>query len=152
MIEVLVTIVIISFGMLGIAGMLLRSIDSGRVSNSRTLAVWQANEMADRMRANMAGIREGHYDNMTYTAVTTCASNCLTAKCSSQEQADFDFCIWNAQTQRLMPMGRGDIAISAGGSCATSQFVCSFDISVRWDEGKTGDPANLRTYSLRVEP
>jgi type IV pilus assembly protein PilV len=152
MIEVLVTILILSFGMLGIAGMMLRSIESGAISTSRSIAAWQANEMADRMRANLAGLRAGNYASMSYTAVSACPSACLTAKCSSSDQADFDFCMWNAQNQKVLPLGRGSVEQSPGGACSTSQNFCSFDISVSWDEGKTGDTANLKQYTLRVEP
>lgn len=152
MIEVLVTIVIITFGMLGIAGMLLKSIESGAVSSGRGIAVWQANEMADRMRANMAGVRAGNYDALNYALVTNCNSTCLTAQCTPDQQANFDFCLWNAQNQRVLPLGRGSVALAPGGGCATSQFFCAFDITVSWDESKTGDPLALKQYVLRVEP
>lgn len=152
MIEVLVTIVIISFGMLGIAGMVLRSIESGTISSGRGIAVWQANEMADRLRANIAGVREGHYDDLVGAPVADCNSPCLTAQCTPDEQASFDFCLWNARNQQVLPLGRGSVALVPGGGCATSQLVCAFDITVSWDEGKTGNPLALRQYVLRVEP
>jgi len=152
LIEVLVTIVIISFGILGVAGMLLRSIESGTMSINRTIAVWQANEMADRIRANLGGLRTGEYGSRTYSTVTSCPNDCLSSKCSAADQADFDFCMWNAQNQKVLPLGRGSIDLIAGGACTTSQFFCAFDITVSWDENKTGNIANLKQYILRVEP
>lgn len=154
MIEVLITIVIVSFGLLGIAGMLVRSVDSGMVSTSRSIAVMQANEMADRMRANLSGLRDGSYNTMNYTAVSNCSSPCLSGQCSSADQALFDFCLWNAQNQKKLPFGRGSIAQRAdlGAGCATAQFFCAFDITISWDESKTGNIASLKQYVLRVEP
>ncbi len=154
MIEVLITLLIVSFGMLGIAGMLLRSLNSGNISTARSIAVLQANEMADRMRANLQGLRNGNYNALSYTSVTACASTCLTAKCTPAEQAALDFCLWNAQNQKVLPMGRGSVTqrTDLGAGCATSQFFCAFDITVSWDESRTGNSANLRQYTLRVEP
>jgi type IV pilus assembly protein PilV len=154
MIEVLITLIIVSFGMLGIAGMLLRGLNSGNIANLKSIAVLQANEMADRMRANLDGLRSGSYNTLNYTPVTSCASTCLTGKCSSAEQAALDFCMWNAQNQKMLPLGRGTVTLRAdlGGGCATSQFFCSYDIIVSWDEGKTGDSSSLKQYTLRIEP
>ena len=152
LIEVLITILIISFGMLGIAGMMLRSIQSGTISNARSVAVWQANEMADRMRANLGGLRAGDYKSLVYATVSSCPSACLTTKCSSAEQAAFDFCMWNAQNQQALPFGRGSVTLAPGANCSTSQYFCAFDIDVSWDEEKTGVTSNLKKYTLRVEP
>lgn len=154
MIEVLITILIVSFGMLGIAGMLLRGLNSGTISTSRSIAVLQANEMADRMRANLAGLRNGSYNALSYTTVSSCASTCLSAQCTPAEQAALDFCLWNAQNQRTLPLGRGSVTQRAdlGAGCATSQFFCAFDIVVSWDESKTGSTSSLKQYTLRVEP
>lgn len=154
MLEVLITIVIVSIGLLGIAGMLFKSINAGAVSTARSIAVMQANEMADHMRANVAGIRDGNYSTLAYTAVSSCASTCLAGKCTAAEQATLDFCLWNAQNQRVLPLGRGAVQLRAdlGAGCATSQNFCAYDITVSWDESKTGDTASLKQYVLRVEP
>ncbi|MBZ0142132.1 MAG: type IV pilus modification protein PilV [Rhodocyclaceae bacterium] len=154
MIEVLITIVIVSFGLLGIAGMLVRSLDSGMVSTSRSIAVMQANEMADRMRANLSGLRNGSYNAMNFTAVSSCSSPCLTGQCGPADQALLDFCLWNAQNQKKLPLGRGSISQRSdlGAGCATAQFFCAFDITISWDESKTGNIASLKQYVLRVEP
>ncbi|MBZ0125559.1 MAG: type IV pilus modification protein PilV [Rhodocyclaceae bacterium] len=154
LIEVLITIVIVSFGLLGIAGMLLRGLSSGTISTTRSIAVMQANEMADRMRANLSGLRDGNYNALSYTTVSSCSSTCLAGKCTPAEQAALDFCLWNAQNQKMLPLGRGSVTQRSdlGGGCTTSQQFCSFDITISWDESKTGDVGNLKQYTLRVEP
>ncbi len=55
LIEVLVTIVILSTGMLGIAALYVESLKSGQSALARTKAINLAADMADRMRVNRAG-------------------------------------------------------------------------------------------------
>lgn len=52
MIEVMVTIIVVSFGLLGVAGVILNSIKVNDSSGSRAQAAWFANDIIDRMRAN----------------------------------------------------------------------------------------------------
>jgi type IV pilus assembly protein PilV len=52
LIEVLVTMVIISFGLLGIAGVIVNSMKNNQSSYARTQASVLANDIIDRMRAN----------------------------------------------------------------------------------------------------
>jgi len=55
LIETLVTIVIISVGMLGIAALYVESLKAGQTAVMRTRAVAFAADMADRIRTNQAG-------------------------------------------------------------------------------------------------
>ena len=52
MVEALVALVIISVGMLGIAGLYLCSLQAGRSANLRMQAVNLTTDLADRIRAN----------------------------------------------------------------------------------------------------
>ena len=55
MLEVLIAIIIFSFGLLGLAGLQLVSLANNLSANSRSTATALAYDMADRMRANMQG-------------------------------------------------------------------------------------------------
>jgi len=55
LIEILVTIVVISVGMLGIAALYVESLKAGQSAVMRTRAVALAADMADRIRTNTAG-------------------------------------------------------------------------------------------------
>ncbi len=52
LLEVLITLVIISFGLLGIAGVIVNSLKNNQSSYSRSQATWLANDIIERMRAN----------------------------------------------------------------------------------------------------
>ena len=52
MVEVMVALVVLAVGLLGIAALLLKSLQSGRTATYRTQAVNLAADLADRIRAN----------------------------------------------------------------------------------------------------
>ena len=56
MIEVLVTLLVLSIGLLGLAAMQVRSIKNTHSAYLRSQATYLAYDMLDRMRANMANI------------------------------------------------------------------------------------------------
>ena len=52
LIEILITLVIVSFGLLGVAGIALNSLKNAHTSTARTQATMLANDIIARMRAN----------------------------------------------------------------------------------------------------
>lgn len=136
MIEVLVTILIVSFGLLALAAMLTRSIEYSRGSMMRTVALQQANDMADRMRANIPALNSGAYSNISHSAsaCTACTA------CTPQELATYDICTWNNQNANSLPLGRG--AVTKSGSV--------YSVAVSWD-GRRNGTVN-ESFTLRVDP
>ena len=65
MIEALIAIVVISFGLLGLAGLQLAGVRTNQVAYYRSVATAQAYDMADRMRANISGVNGGSYNDIT---------------------------------------------------------------------------------------
>ena len=70
LIEVLIALIILSVGMLGIAGLYVQSMQAGRTSMFRHNAVTLAGDIADRIRANPAG-------GTAYTAATGADNSCV---------------------------------------------------------------------------
>lgn len=62
LIEILIAIVILAFGLLGIAAMQASTLRNSESSMERGAAVMQTYTMLDRMRANVATARIGGYD------------------------------------------------------------------------------------------
>src|SRR5262245_50380565 len=74
LVEVLVTLVLISVGLLGIAALQLTTLKSNKDAYVRSQASALAGDILDRMRANTAACRAGAYDvtwDQTGTAGTT---------------------------------------------------------------------------------
>lgn len=120
MIEVLVSIVVLSFGMLGLAGLQLNSLKNSRGATMRSLAIQHAYDMADRMRANLAAVGNGSYDMSSASSGTNTAS-CLTSTgCTPDQMAAQDIYEWqrnlNASTNisgNGLPSGQGIICIDS---------------------------------------
>lgn len=99
MIEVLVTIVITSIGLLGLNSLQLQASRSTLDSGNRSQAVWILEDLTNRMRANLVGIND--YDTggeiTCSTAPTACSSYHngsskvnATTSCSANAQAKSD--------------------------------------------------------------
>ena len=122
LLEVLIAVVVLSIGLLGLAGLQTTGLRNNQDAYARTQATTLANDMADRIRANMAGFNAGNYDNTAaYTA------SCGTSGCSPLQMAQHDTSLWNDALDAL-PSGQGVVANNAG----------LVTVTVMWDNSRTG--------------
>ena len=122
LIEVLVALVIMSVGMLGIAGLYVHSMQAGRTSVLHHHAVTLAGDVADRIRANpraAAAYAAGGADN-----------NCILGgiDCTPAEMAANDIFIWDQQAADTLPTGTVTITFDNG--VAPPEY----EIKVEWEE------------------
>jgi len=155
MLEVLIAIIVVSFGLLGVAGLQLAGMKNSQTAYLRSTATAQAYDMADRMRANIGGVRAGNYDAITATipSVPTCSSSfSATAGCSLSEMAKYDAYVWLTANQALLPGGSGTVTAVADSNRTR------FNISVSWSEKCQAGEASCasgnvaRTFSTEVSP
>jgi len=122
--EILVTMFILAVGLLGIASMQVRAVQDSSNANFRSLAIFYANDMADRIRANTEASGNYSYAGAPNPAPSL-TSNCLSsAGCSASEMAANDIGTWLANISDALPGGIGSI---------------------------TAPVAPARTYTVRVE-
>jgi len=115
MLEVLVSILIVSIGMLGLAGLQAAALKNGQSAYYRSLATQLAYDMSDRMRGNINGVLGNSYNrtgiNTDYaTAVAACTT---TAGCVAADLARNDAFEWQQLIQTLLPGGEGIICIDS---------------------------------------
>jgi type IV pilus assembly protein PilV len=112
MIEVLISIVIASFALLGLAGLQINSLRFQKVSHFRGLATQYGAEMSDRVRANMVGAIAGNYNPtaVTYGSGVGSAPTCAATKCTAAEIAAIDIYNWRMNLARGMAGGWGEIS------------------------------------------
>jgi type IV pilus assembly protein PilV len=125
LIEILVTMLIVSFALLGIAGMQLTSIRYSQSSSFREVAVNLAQGMSERIRTNTAALAEAtdssaYRANNAYAAATTVpndpACGLGAAVCTAAQSAQRDLREWRQALQQELPGGRGAIqAVATGG-------------------------------------
>ena len=129
MVEVLVTMVIIAFGLLGVAGLLTAGLRNNQSSQLRTQASILAYDMAERMRANRAAALSGQY-NGTPTDATA-----LSDKTS-----------WNAQLAAKLPSGTGTIV-----TVKPPNDLVTFTITIQWDDSKVVGGGTAEQFEFRGE-
>lgn len=125
LVEILVTMLIVSFALLGIAGMQLTSIRYSQASVFRDTAANLAQTMAERIKTNTAALAEtddssAYRANNAYAAATTIPSNPTCGlggtACTSAESAQRDLREWRLALQQELPGGRGAIQPIANGT------------------------------------
>ncbi len=170
LLEVLITVVIFSVGLLGIAGLQMTGMKQTHNSHLRSVATAQAMDMADRMRANMEGVESGEY--VKSFNCTTSSVDCVANACTAAQLAEYDMCQWTAQTTTALPGGAlagATVCLddSPAASSATKNWVgsweCSdtgnvFAIKIQWSERTLDDRdkgtqvSALRHFYMRVTP
>ncbi len=142
MVEALVALVILSVGMLGVAGLYLSSLQAGRSANLRIQAVNLATDLSDRIRANRRGVA-----NYKASATDTGKANdCATVTCTSVQIAENDLYIWKQGITAALPANANGSVTYTAGTPDVTPFRCV--ILVTWREA--GADADS-TYSLTVE-
>ncbi|MGZ8216463.1 type IV pilus modification protein PilV [Methylomagnum sp.] len=106
LLEVLISVVVLSIGLLGLAGLHMTALRNNQNSYFRSVATQLAYEMADRMRANVTGVSAGSYDKANGTN-----DDCEAAACTSAQMAGYDIMQWrNALTNQLPNTRTADAA------------------------------------------
>jgi type IV pilus assembly protein PilV len=148
MVEILVTIVILSVGLLGLAGLQATGLKNNQSAFYRTVAMQQAYDMADRIRANPVGKDAGDYD-----AVSGIPANpgCISAGCTPVQMAQYDTYAWNTDNAALLPTGVGTVTRAGN----------LFTVTLMWDDDHTGavgtncsgnTQVDLTCFTLSFEP
>jgi type IV pilus assembly protein PilV len=122
LVEVLIALIIMSVGMLGIAGLYVQSMQAGRTSVFRHHAVTLAGDVADRIRANpRAGV--------AYASVGA-NNNCVAmdTDCNPAAMAANDIFLWDAQAAETLPAGT--VAVNYDGALVPPEYT----ITVAWSE------------------
>lgn len=119
LIEALVALVVLSIGLLGVAGMQIAGLRANLSAAFRTQASYLAADIVDRMRANNTNARAGQYEvkNMGDT-ITGTTTNAL------------DVQAWLAELQTL-PSGQGTITVDPTTNIAT--------VVIQWVDSRGGD-------------
>ena len=152
LIEVLVTIVVISFGLLGLAGLQAVSLRNNQIAYYRGIATQQAYDMADRIRANLVGVRAGNYNNLTATIPVD--PGCFTAGCTAANMAVTDHFQWNTANAALLPGGVGTVVCADGpatAGCVAATGNWAFNVTVSWTE-KTEAGSVVQSFVTRCTP
>jgi type IV pilus assembly protein PilV len=130
LVEVLVTLVIISVGLLGVAALQLATVRNNYDSFVRTQAATLAGDILDRMRANRGKVTDYRInlaDQPSRTASTPAA---------------IDLLRWRNTLNEQLPRGLGAIAYDA-----TNRIVT---VTIQWQERTDSENVNDRVLSFQT--
>jgi len=133
LLEVLISLVILSIGLLGLAGLQAAGLKNNFSAYHRTQATQLAYDMADKMRSNISAIggytlssagSESGSESDSGSELSNCDSGC-----TPSELAQIDLKEWNKKLKSELPLGQGTV------SSPVSEI---YTISIQWDDNRDG--------------
>lgn len=150
MLEVLVTLAIVTIWLLATAGIQSSSLKLSKAAHFRTEAVLLSSEIAERMDANTATAATGAYACASTACLTGSSSNCVGTGCDGAALAAFDLYEWGTRVSAALPSPTATIAFN-GGSPPT------YTITLGWTDrgdarttGATETPSIVTTKALAL--
>lgn len=125
LVEVLVSIVLLSVGLLGTAGLMGASMRNTNTAYQRSQATVLADDILDRMRANAEEARAGNYNisaGPTYSATTA--------------MSRYDTAEWISMVQSTLPGGQARVTVDGNPNSHVAE------IWIEWGEVSDGGFAN----------
>jgi type IV pilus assembly protein PilV len=148
MVEVLVSVVVVSVGILGNAALYFTALQTKRVAISRIQVVSLVNDMADRIRANRtAGIAYQLGDSKVAVIPSVdCVgtSSVDVAPCNPAEMATADLFLWSASVAGTLS-GKSTRSIAVD----TTTTPTTYTITINWSSPARG--AIDLSHSLRLQ-
>ena len=144
LVESLVALVVISVGMLGIAGMYLSSLQASRSANMRVQAMNLTTDISDRIRANRRALT-----NYTVSATGTgTAHDCATATCTPKDIAENDLYVWKQAISTTLPANANGTVVFVDNAAPNPD---RYTITVTWREPNS-DIDYTNTMNVESEP
>ena len=131
LLEVLVAILIVSFGMLGAAGLTAASMQYAKMTQFQGITSQLAADFGDRMRSNRPGFAAGGYEvkvaftgSSSSVSVPACA---VATACTPSELAAVDVALWTNTLRRQLPTGHAWVERDALNTWAADLWVMWVD-------------------------
>jgi type IV pilus assembly protein PilV len=156
MIEVLVTIVVLSIGLLGLAALQSRGQQFNHAAHVRTQATILAHDVMEKIRINKvfakndvasgAGLGKGYVANSKPGTMP----DCVNADCTAAQIRDYDLYIWYDRLAATLPSGSGTITADIS-VASVVRYTVSITWSLRDNESDVGVETTKRTLSWMVQ-
>ncbi|HPW30488.1 MAG TPA: type IV pilus modification protein PilV [Rhodoferax sp.] len=148
LIEVLVAVLILSFGLLSLGAMLSLSVQMPKLSGFRTTATNIASDHIERIRANPDGFKNGAYVLSSYTGTfdEVSLAECAYPACTSASLAAMDNAASTYAARKLLPKGGLVVSCDPPGCGLTN---VDGNLWVVWEEQKDTSATVLAANSDR---
>lgn len=148
LVEVMVTLVVLSIGLLGLGGLQLVGVQNTQGAYQRTQAAFLASDIIDRMRGNPVATVAGDYDlGLAEDASGFALCFGAAADCSPLELARHDLRSWRSALDNYLGAGNGTVqtaALATGGT--------QVDVTIQWLDNRSRDEGggNVEPEQLTV--
>ena len=162
LIEVMVALLVLSVGLLGMAGLLVVSVKTNHSAYLRTQASFIAQSMADRMRANSRAVWSGAYAKTWPLGSTAGADACsAAAPCDFSALADRDNQAFGRDLANFLPNATATIRCVRGTGPAPADTsgrppydgLCA--LVINWSEGslaRAQAQPDKQTFAWKFQP
>ena len=145
LLEVLITILIMSFGLLALGGLTAASLQYSKMAQFQTIGSQLAAEYGERMRGNVAGFQGNNYNQLTaYSGASgsVVIPVCTTpTKCTPAELAAIDIAEWTNALRRRLPGGGAYVSQDASNTLAADIWVMWVEPNLQY--GTTSDTLSV---------
>jgi len=132
LIEVLITVAVMSFALLGLAGLQITALKNNQSAHQRAQATLLAYDAADRMRGNRNEALAGNYDTLITDPAPSGTSMLAT-----------DVASWKNALAATLPSGNGSIATDTATGIVT--------ILVQWDDSRGSGGATSEQWTMETQ-
>jgi type IV pilus assembly protein PilV len=149
LIEVLVALLVLSIGLLGIAGLQSYSLRFNHQSYERTQATLMISNMAEKIMANPIAAKAGGYDGVAMGPAASYAGSCPANCANPGDLANYDIFRWKTtlQTPTTLAISQGDGSIVRIPDPSDADAIV-FDITVQWTENNLTMSETIRVRTL----
>lgn len=143
LLEVLITVLVLSLGLLGLASLQIAGLRDMQSAFLKGRAVNRAYQIVDLMRANRRAARNGAYDNaFGQNADGYCGG--------VPGNAESDLCAWERAISETLPEGAGSVDVEAGVATVCVRWAEPYRSHETVDEGCGGDVPARHSFELRA--
>jgi len=159
LIELLVSTIVLSIGLLGLAQLEIFSMKHSHEAYLRTQATHLAQDIADRMRANIQSLGNGEYERIFREQDDKRITDCLNPDkgCNPGEMAQNDAFDWRINLSTTLPSGQGIVCLDSSPQDGIRATVHGCDglgslyaIKIWWDD--RNEDAILRRFVTSIRP
>ena len=154
LVEVLVALVVLTIGLLGMAGLQGYSITGSYNAHLRTQATALAQDIIDRMRTNPAEARGSTYDT-DFGDAPVSGTNCIgvAANCSTAQLASYDLREWKCTLGKFAQNSActslvSHVTLPQGDGRVVTQNNGQIEVTVQWNDTSGETHQLMLTTSL----
>ena len=153
LIEVLVSVVVSSVGLLGLAGLMATTAKVNQGTYQRTQVGLAVQALIESMHVNPAAVAQGRYDGVQ-RGTAAAAIDCRRQACNASARADYDLARFRSALDAALPDARASLICDASAGAVASGYdgICRIDID--WSERSLakGGEATPQTLAWVFDP